>query len=110
MSGSRFITAVDAYHLALRRKASDSKTFLQVCSYVEKKIVTAASLGERDTICSIPMYLHDAPTYDQEALTEALVDHFRTQQFYVHTIHTTAIYISWRHANHVPLVLVENHT
>ena len=90
--------AFTAYEIADRKKYTEDRTFEDVVKYVEKKIATAATLGHRDTICSIPIYMPDTPAFDRSSMLEDIMHHLTNKGFYCRPCPSCTVYISWRYA------------
>ena len=90
--------AYTAFQVADRKKHTEDSTFEDVVRYVQNKITTAATLGHRDTLCVIPIYLPDTPAFDRDAMTKAVMEHLTSKSFYCYLCPSCTLYVSWRNA------------
>jgi hypothetical protein len=92
--------AIDAYMLSEKQTDSNADVFNTVRRYVEKKIKTAATLGDLDTVCQVPAFISDAPIYKQDVLVLAIKQHLDKCGFHTILFGLDHLYVSWRYANH----------
>lgn len=89
------ITVEDARRIRNTRRQGFNRTKESLVFMLEKKIRTAATLGECDTLWWIPSSLCDVPSYDVMDMTEEIAQHFTTAGYYVKCV-KNMIYLSWR--------------
>jgi hypothetical protein len=90
------IPAINAYDISQLRQSTTETTFERVCSYVTRKIQTAATLGNQDTIAIIPDIISDVPSYDTKLMTLAMAACLSANGYWVVQMDHTTLYISWR--------------
>ncbi len=92
------MNASAAYLIAEKKKKHDNETYVLVCKFVEKKIATAATLGKRDTMCEVPVFIPDSLQFDMQPMVLAVSECFQNLGYYVLQVSFNGLYISWRHA------------
>jgi len=91
------LSAAQAYEVAQMRSRNGDEERARVMAYVQRKIATAASLGHRDAMCTIPSYIPDTLQYDMPEMVEAVILALNALGYYVRLLHFPSLYISWRY-------------
>lgn len=92
------MNASAAFLIAEKKKKHDNETYVLVCKFIEKKIATAATLGKRDTMCEVPVFIPDSLQFDMQPMVLAVSERFQKLGYYVLQVSVSGLYISWRHA------------
>lgn len=89
--------ASDAFEVSRQTKHASESTLHKVCSFVERKISTAATMGQRDTLAEVPMFIQDAPQYDRITMQHSVSEQLRKRGFHVVILPNFNLYVSWRY-------------
>lgn len=68
-----------------------------VMKYIENKLATAATLGEKDTTILIPMFIPDCPQFRIDMMLLYIGEYLKNNGFFVCTMTIDTIYVSWRY-------------
>lgn len=88
--------ASEALVISSKIQTNTEDTINRVCRYVDKKIATAATLGEQDTMCSIPQFIPDTMQFRMEPMIQAVIVHLIELGYYTRQLGTNTVYVSWR--------------
>jgi hypothetical protein len=91
--------AITAFNLAKQENEFESHEFQAVSLYVDKLIATAATMGNRDTICEIPLYVAGVDYFPRNVMCGAIEQRLNTLGYYTLLLSDVAMYISWRFPN-----------
>jgi hypothetical protein len=93
---AHLLNANTAFGLAEQKKEKDNEAFLLLCQYVDRKIRTAACMGQRDTILTMPPLIQTTAELNVPYV-QPLSDHLQVSGFFVQILTSNTIYISWRY-------------
>ena len=94
-------TAMHAQTAALmadRRKSAKDETINRVCKYASTHIEVAATLGHRDTLITVPMFIPGTLQYDLGDMIVNVMADLDGKGYHVVSLGSGGrIYVSWRH-------------
>ena len=91
------MNASQAAVLADRRKVADNSTVDRVVAVINTKVETAANLGHRDTLVTVPSFVMNVPQYDHGDMVVTVMAALTTRGYYVVNLTQGRIYVSWRY-------------
>jgi hypothetical protein len=90
------LTAYGAFQISKQVKQTNSETFVKVYDFIQRKIHTAATMGKKDTIASLPCYLAGASAFKFDDMLMRVSSELENNGFYVCKLTHETLYISWR--------------
>ena len=92
------LTALAAAQASERRMGPTSQSLAGILRAIDTHVATAATLGERDCIAPLPLFLPDATQFniDHSILREKIIKHYTDKGFYARDLGPFRMYISWR--------------
>ena len=97
-----FLSAEDAMRITKTRGESQNAGQVALVRMVERKIQTVATMGDDDTIWTVPVFQCDISPYKPLDMAEKVEKHLEAQGFYVKRF-GTVLYVSWRYRQPTPL-------
>lgn len=91
------MNASDAATLADRRKTANAATVNSVVRVIMTKVTTAANLGHRDTLVTVPAFLMNVMQYDHGAMVIMVMAALTANGYYVVNLTDGRLYVSWRY-------------
>jgi hypothetical protein len=91
-----------AAQIADRRRELEAGTVNAVSNYVTNKIRAAATLGERDTLVTIPAFVIGTPQYDLPDMIVEIMSVLTFCNYYVISVGNGRVYVSWRRSDRRP--------
>jgi hypothetical protein len=88
-----------AAQLADRRREVEASTVNAVSKYVTNKIRAAATLGERDTLITVPAFVIGTPQYDLADMIVEIMSVLTFCNYYVMSVGDGRVYVSWRRSD-----------
>lgn len=96
MANNDYLSAKDAYAITVSKDETQELCVINLVRMAERKVKTAATMGNFDTLWRIPLFDCDLPPYDTALTAKKLIQHFRKQGFYCKAL-GDVLYISWRY-------------
>jgi hypothetical protein len=93
-----FLSAADAKQIKGPKDDGQTRCLNALIRLGERKIRTAATLGNDDTLWRVPAFDPDLCPYDLASMIKDLMIHFKQQGFYTKAL-GDILYLSWRYAD-----------
>jgi len=89
--------ASDALSLARSQRSNQREQTKKAMEFANRKIATAATLGELDIVIDVPNHF-DGAVYDKGAAFAEVVQNLASNGYHVRVLSSSILYISWRYA------------